>query len=312
MNQNARIIICLIITSLLLTSCNFLGENNLNSQSSQQTEIANTVVALQTVLAADLLPTGTPLPASVTQEVQPTLTAVDQLQPTVEVSASPTATSEPAYLITNVEDITAVDNSVYAPGASFSKTWRLTNGGTATWSADTKLVYISGDLMGAAAVTLDRTVAPDQTVDVSVNLAAPTTEGTYQGNFMLQTSSGKTFGIGVSANNAFWVKIVVKKFFQVTDAVVNVSPASYTGTCPGSVSLSATISASAAGSVSYYFVTSTGNSNTYSMTFTAAGSLTSPTISWSIPGPDPMEVHIYVDSPNHQDFPSVTIPVTCN
>ncbi len=308
MNQNVRIVSGTIITCILLSGCGLLGGNNLNSQSAQQTAVVNTVIALQTVLAANSAPAGTPIPASPTQNTQPTFTA----QPTTEASPTITATSQPDYLITNIEDITAVDNSVYSPGSSFTKTWRLSNGGLATWKEDTRLVFISGDQMGAAAVTLDRTVTPGQTVDVSVDLVAPTTEGTYQGNFMLQTSSGKDFGIGNSANSAFWVKIIVKKSFQVTNATVNASPAAYSGVCPGSVNLSATINSSAAGEVTYYFVTSTGNSGTYSMTFSDAGTNTSAPISWSVPGPDPLDVHIYVDSPNHQDFSAITIPVTCN
>jgi hypothetical protein len=299
----------LLITGLLVTGCSLLGNNNSDNVSIQQTAVANTVIALQTSLAANSTPSETAPTA--TPEMSATATLAATVAPIATTVAAPTATSQPSYLITKVEDITAPDNTVYQPGESFTKTWRITNGGTASWSADFKLIFLSGDQMSAASVLLGRTVAPNQTIDISTNLVAPQTEGTYQGNFMIQTSDGKNFGLGSSGTSPFWVKIIVQKFFQVSSASVIAAPTSYSGVCPGTVSLSASITSTAAGTVTYYFVTSTGNSNSYTNVFTAAGTVTTAAISWSVPGPDPLVVHVYIDSPNHQDFSAVTIPVTC-
>jgi peptidoglycan hydrolase-like protein with peptidoglycan-binding domain len=49
------------------------------------------------------------------------------------------------------------------------------------------------------------TVAPGQTVDVSVNLVAPSTPGTYLGYWIIRDSGGVLFGI---ETGRFWVKIV--------------------------------------------------------------------------------------------------------
>jgi hypothetical protein len=166
--------------------------------------------------------------------------------------------------------------------------------------------------MGATSVALGRSVAPNQTIDISVALVAPATDGSYTGNFMLQTNKGNSFGFGTTAASPFWVKIIVQHFFQVTTASVTAAPASYSGTCPGSVNLSATITSSSAGTVTYYFVTSAGNSSTYTMTFSAAGSLTSTAITWPVVGPNALTVHVYIETPNHQDFSEVTVPVTCS
>ena len=44
-------------------------------------------------------------------------------------------------------------------------------------------------------------------MDVSVNLTAPATTGTYRGEFRLKASDGQIFGIGASADSAFYVQI---------------------------------------------------------------------------------------------------------
>lgn len=313
MNASVKLFTGLTVISLLISGCALTGGNTLQNEAIQQTAVANTVVALQTQLAVvSTNPTAVPVIATATLNLLPTNTVSASPQATAIIYTAPTATPQPSYLITGVEDITAPDNSIYKPGEAFTKTWRLTNGGTATWTSDFKLVYISGDQMSAATVMLGRSVAPNQTIDVSVSLVAPSTDGVYTGNFMLQTNTGKNFGFGATAASPFWVKIVVQHFFQVTAASVTAAPAAYSGTCPGSINLSATITSSSAGTVTYYFVTSGGNSNTYTMMFSAAGSLTSTAIPWPVSGPDPLLVHVYVDTPNHQDFSEISIPVTCS
>ena len=311
MKSPIRIFSDLFLISLLLSGCSLAGGNSAGSETIAQTMIASTVAALQTQLANSTNPTATAVAATATQKIIPTATGGTLPQPTAAAYTAPTVTSQPNYLITGVEDITAPDNSVYIPGEAFTKTWRLTNGGAATWTSDFKLVFVSGDAMGATSVALGRSVAPNQTIDISVALVAPSTDGAYTGNFMLQTNSGKSFGFGSSATSPFWVKITVQHFFQATAASVTASPTSYSGVCPGSVTLSATITSSSAGTVTYYFVTSTGNSSTYSMTFSAAGSLTSTAITWPIVGPNALTVHVYIETPNHQDFSEGTVPVTC-
>lgn len=298
----------LLVASLLMGGCSLLGANNPNSETALQTSVANTVVALQKEIAINATPTMAQTMTSTVQTL-PTFTPAATIQ--IATVALPTATSQPEYLISDVQDITAPDNSVFKPGEAFTKTWRLTNGGNATWASDFSLVYVSGDQMGATTVTLGRSVAPNQTIDISVNLTAPSSEGTYKGNFMLQTSSSKTFGLGSTGASPFWVKIIVQQFFQVSNATISSDPTSYSGACPGTVNLTASITSTAAGSVTYYYVTSTGTSSSYTMTFTAAGTQTSSAVSWPIIGPDPLSVYIYIDNPNHQGFSPVSVPVTC-
>jgi hypothetical protein len=109
-----------------------------------------------------------------------------------------------------IMDVTVPDGATYAPSAAFTKTWRLKNIGTCTWTTAYTLVFSSGVQMGgAASQNLLGSVAPGQMVDVSVNLVAPATVGRYRGNWMLRNAAGQTFGSGSQANIAFYVDINV-------------------------------------------------------------------------------------------------------
>jgi len=96
------------------------------------------------------------------------------------------------------------------PGASFTKTWRLQNTGTCAWSKAYSIALFSGEAMSApASVSLPKDVAPGQSVDVSVDMIAPQSPGSYQGNWKLRDSSNNWFGIGPNGGSPFWVRIVV-------------------------------------------------------------------------------------------------------
>jgi uncharacterized repeat protein (TIGR01451 family) len=130
----------------------------------------------------------------------------------IRVSGGATATPPPASCdrASFVADVTVPDYTVFAPSTAFLKTWRLKNVGTCTWTTSYKLVFVSGSQMSApATVAFPTTVAPGATVDLSANMVAPVSAGTYQGNWMLQNASGVYFGIGSSGTGVFWVLIQV-------------------------------------------------------------------------------------------------------
>jgi len=56
---------------------------------------------------------------------------------------------------------------------------------------------------------LDKIVKPGAVVDVSIKLTAPEEPGVYTGEWMLETPTGKRFGLGDDGQTPFWVKIVV-------------------------------------------------------------------------------------------------------
>jgi len=109
-----------------------------------------------------------------------------------------------------VADLTIPDGTTLSPGATFTKTWRLMNVGSCTWTTSYRLVLVGGDSLGAPAyVRLPVSVAPGQMVDLSVNLIAPKAIGHYRGLWKLSNSAGVRFGIGASGNDPFWVDINV-------------------------------------------------------------------------------------------------------
>src|ERR1043166_2040639 len=114
-----------------------------------------------------------------------------------------------------VADVTVPDGTRYDPGATFTKTWRLKNVGTCTWTTAYTMVFDTGAQMGSvAAVNLPSSTAPGQPVDVSVNLTAPSTAGHYIGYWKFKNANGSPFGIGVNANRDWWVEINVNSSTQ--------------------------------------------------------------------------------------------------
>jgi hypothetical protein len=121
-----------------------------------------------------------------------------------------TYTSAPTYRVGKVSDITYPDDTVVKTNTEFTKTWRLTNVGTATWTSNFKLVFSSGDAMsGPSTVALTRNVNPGETTDISVTLNAPNRDGNYRGYWKLRNASGVLFGFGAQADTAFWVDVKV-------------------------------------------------------------------------------------------------------
>ncbi len=135
--------------------------------------------------------------------------------PTATTTVTPSATPTPAAgtctdLVKFVEDVTIPDNTQVLPAADFIKTWRLQNAGTCTWTSQYSLVFISGDQMnGTSPLPLTGTTAPGSTLDVSVNLKAPGSIGTYQGDWMLRNPGGSNFGSGTNASQSFYVLVKV-------------------------------------------------------------------------------------------------------
>ena len=124
-----------------------------------------------------------------------------------------------------ISDVSVPDGSVFSPGTIFTKTWRLQNIGTCTWTTGYSLVFDSGSQMsGPASVSLTSTVAHGQNVDLSVMLTAPAAPGRYRGFWKLKDASGTSFGIGASATGAFWVDIEVQDSAAVAYDLVTYAP----------------------------------------------------------------------------------------
>ena len=110
-----------------------------------------------------------------------------------------------------VADVTVPDGSIFDPGQAFTKTWRLRNIGTCTWSKSYTMVYDTGEKMGTTlSVPFTADVAPGGTIDLSVSMTAPSNAGHYIGYWKFKNASGALFGIGTTANKDWWVEINVR------------------------------------------------------------------------------------------------------
>jgi hypothetical protein len=200
-----------------------------------QTAAAQTASAMQTqVAAASPTPQGT----------------------TVPTAAPTTNTSDEQALF--VADVTIPDGTVLAPGATFVKTWKLQNAGVTTWTTSYSLVYVSGEQMGTiTAVPLSQSVAPGQQVEVSVNMVAPTTTGTYQGFWKMKNASGQYF------NDSVYVMIKIggggttaptstgAAGNPISNLSMSVDEGTYLGQCPHTFSFAATFTLNQSATLTY-------------------------------------------------------------
>jgi hypothetical protein len=189
--------------ALIMASCNVpAGDAPALTQAALNTSAALTLAAItsQTATAASITSTATTAPTNtpVVSSPSPTNTVV---------TPAPLACNRAQF----VSDVTVPDGTTFTPGSSFRKTWRLRNTGSCAWTSSYTLIFDNGERMNApASVQLTTgSVAPDQTVDVSVDLVAPAAAGNYRGDFRLRSADNQLFGVGANGQNSFWVKIGV-------------------------------------------------------------------------------------------------------
>ena len=206
--------------------------------------------------------------ARLTQATVFTSTPMEIPQPTPPPSATPNpgATTDPVQTLTPspteicdkaapgfpMIDVNIEDGTEMQAGQRFTKIWRLTNAGACTWTREYKAIWFYGTRMGdSTAVPLTRNVAPGESIEIEVEMAAPQIPGTYRSDWKLQNNSGVAFGIGPSGNSTFWVEIKVftpptstpGPTSVPTDAPEPTSPPSITETItpPADVRISATL-----------------------------------------------------------------------
>ena len=296
--NNIILAIALILSTAL--ACN-LPSNNTSSAQNPDAILTAAALTVQAQLSASNTPTLSPVD-----------TAASANTPTFTPAPSPTFTSLPAATATSscdkalfITDVTYTDNTLVPAGTNFTKTWRLQNIGSCSWTPSYMLVFMSGNIMSGPTVqAMSGNVDPGQTVDVSVNLQAPGSNGTYTGNWGLRNASGVIF-------TQFYVKIKVNgsggsSIFAVTSVGFNV-----TGSCPN-FNMTVTISTNSAGTVNLHRVFSDGGTDTSpkTLTFSGAGSQTIDYGSVYFGAAHSSEwIDIYIDSPNHQQLGRATF--TC-
>ena len=191
--------------------------------------LANQDVVFTLVTSAYGSPVGdralwvNPIISRIGGTVPPTVTGTPPTAPpTVTGTVQPNACDRAQF----IADVTVPDGTAFAPGAAFNKTWRLKNVGSCTWT-NYSIIFDSGEKMGGPdSALIPTTVAPGQTVDITLSMTSPTTAGTYRGYWKLKNSTGVPFGIGAAGTKSFWVEI------RVTGTGINPGTATFT-TTPG-------------------------------------------------------------------------------
>ena len=125
------------------------------------------------------LPTATPQP---TATLPPTATALPTATP---IPPTPTPTPLPCDWASFVGDVLISDGNTIKAGTTFTKTWRLQNACSCTWTSAYTLV-VDGENIFNAPLTSPITagsVAPGANIDVSVTLAAPSLAGRLLSGF---------------------------------------------------------------------------------------------------------------------------------
>jgi hypothetical protein len=190
--KTVLLVTALTLISILMSACG--GSDADATPTMAPEEIQTMAVATfadlltQTALAN---PTETPTPTStVTPFATITLSANTTPIGTIAVG-NPTSS---CYSMAFVSDVSIPDNTAMTPGETFTKTWKVSNNGSCAWDAGFQFALTGGEAMGSATLTLTQSVAPGATADLSVNMTAPSTNGTFRGNWRMSTAAGQFFG----------------------------------------------------------------------------------------------------------------------
>lgn len=237
-----RSLIALLLTGILLTSC---GGQIAAEQATP--DVNATIAAAAATLAASLFQTQTALAPTITNTSPPTVTPLATNTPLALPSplASPTQQvlfySSPVptgtfYTLTPsasslavgcsnmvlVRDVTIPSGTVMTPGQSFTKTWQIANTGTCSWLYSYSLVFGSGDRMSGNGYRLSSRINVPVPVgewrQVSVDLEAPQSNGTYTGYWRVANGDGAVFG------STLGVSIVVRRNADPTSTNTSAAP----------------------------------------------------------------------------------------
>jgi uncharacterized protein YkwD len=185
-------------------------------------------ILLSSCISIDVESTVSPQPDFVTATLPPmtaypTVTITEPTSsPAATVASSATSTLIPTsihtakpdcqYAAILLRDVTVPDFSQMQAGETFIKTWEFQNVGTCPWTNYT-LRFSSGDEMHAPLSTPVADTAPKATVQVSMQLTAPTADGRYSGYFTLNNANGDVIPIGTE--KTFWVKFMVGTYATI-------------------------------------------------------------------------------------------------
>ncbi len=123
-----------------------------------------------------------------------------------DVTPTPTLTSTPEGLpltqtaqsgCTNnasfINHITFPPGTNVSAGSNFTKVWQVNNNGTCDWIGY-ELILTSGDLLGAGSPQALPVISMGNNANISVDMAAPASPGTYNSIWRIRSDEGEFFG----------------------------------------------------------------------------------------------------------------------
>jgi len=209
-----KIWILLLLISLSLSSC--LKVSQETARTAAPLFVTSTLPPTRAGLSlpTDISLTFTPDPSTSTTPGTPsgTGTAVDT------GATSGSACDDSALMIA---DVTVPDNAQMSKEQKFTKTWRFMNNGKCNWSGYT-IAFVAGDRMASPDAAPVPETEAGKTVDVSIELTAPSIDGSYTGFYELRKANGETLAIGIE--KSFWVKILIGNVAAAPVSTIVITP----------------------------------------------------------------------------------------
>lgn len=184
-----------LVISWLSSACNF---KDVDTTPTFSVELAQTMAVAtfssgqtQTAIA---MPTNTSTSTAAPSPIPIITLAVTNTPGTLSGSGVVIPPTASCNSMAFVSDVNIPDNTSMKPGQTFTKTWRVRNNGTCAWEAGFKFVFVGGNSLGGATLTLNKAVSPGSETELSIAMTAPNTSGSYQSNWRMANASGTNFG----------------------------------------------------------------------------------------------------------------------
>ncbi len=180
-----------------------------------------TLIILLSACSPQAAPTATEAPVPTTAPASPPTATIAPTTaapgPTAAATtASPTKSGACTDAAAFVADVTIPDYSHLDQREAFTKTWRVKNTGTCTWTSDYKAVYSRGDTLGAPMSIPLANTPPQATLDISSDMTTPAQDGRFE--IFYQLTNGAGDAMPIDAGDSLWALISVGKVVVVAPA----------------------------------------------------------------------------------------------